>query len=352
MPQIIDCSLAGFQLPGLDLLDPPFGVKKPSGVGLTTAEITRDIMMPFVKQRPISEGVSVIGDDPELGTITEDSFASPIEFNATFSVTNGIILQLDNPTFEGQKVVVAGSFEDGASTILLGFDSSGSVIPEEITVTAGNPVELVAVNGKWVRSGGGSGDTGPLHRYLAGFTLASEHIATVAQIDIDIQTGGEIPVNGAELHSGDIVLLTAQADKKENGLYTVSENTWTRTDNYTNGIYQPFDNKYFLIGDGVCKGKIFVIDVKKYAVDETELDFIESAFSPGTYPGKIVMRDKNGRIMDDTPELRELIRQTMFRVSLLEGAGSLGLILISFENLTGVNLERGVWNEEYQRVEC
>jgi hypothetical protein len=154
--QILDYSLTNFKVPGLAQYTPPFGSKKPDGSGLTTTEITRNEMMPFMKQRSINGAPAIAGSDPPMGVISQDSVAQPIEFNATFAVGTGITLQLDDPSFEGQRLTLTGSFavEEASSTIVLGIAGS----PVEVNIAADEIMELVAVNGRWSRfSGGGQG---------------------------------------------------------------------------------------------------------------------------------------------------------------------------------------------------
>jgi len=141
---ILDYSLSNFKVPGLTNFNPAFGSKKTSG-GLSTMEITRNEMMPFMKQRPIS-GVASGENDPPNGVITTDSTASPIEFDATFAVGAGVTLQLANPVYEGQKAYVVASFDSGASaTILLGTGAS----PDTANLVAHATLTLYAVKGKW-----------------------------------------------------------------------------------------------------------------------------------------------------------------------------------------------------------
>ena len=143
---ILDYSLSAFKVPGLASYTPPFGTKKPDGMGLTTTEINRNVMMSFMKQRSIA-GISVIADnDPPMGVISEKSVAQPIEFDATFAVGEGITLQLDDPSYEGQMATVVASFNAGnPATIILGIAGT----PEEIMLTAGDTYLLLSVNGKW-----------------------------------------------------------------------------------------------------------------------------------------------------------------------------------------------------------
>jgi hypothetical protein len=153
--QVLDYSLTNFKVPGLSQYTPPFGTKKADGAGLTTTEITRNEMMPFLKQRSINGASLIAGNDPSMGVITQDSIAQPIEFDATFAVGEGVTLQLADPSYEGQKIVVVASFSEGVpATVILGVAGT----PEELELAADAAYMFLAVNGKWKTfSGGGSG---------------------------------------------------------------------------------------------------------------------------------------------------------------------------------------------------
>jgi hypothetical protein len=163
--QVLDYSLTNFHVPGLAQYTPPFGSKKADGTGLTTTEITRNEMAPFMKQRSISGVPAIAGNDPPMGVISENSIATPIEFNATFAVGSGISLQLDDPSFEGQTSTVVGSFENAlpVATLILGISGT----PEEIDLAPGEIMKLVAVNGKWTRFSSGRQGGGDVSNVVA-----------------------------------------------------------------------------------------------------------------------------------------------------------------------------------------
>lgn len=146
MVQTLDCSLKALQIPGLVSYTPLFGTKKADGHGLTTAEINRNIMMPFMKQRPISGIPTAEGLDPPLGVIDTDTIATPIEYDANFAVNQGVKLQLADPTYEGQVVRVVASFSSGApAEITLGITGN----PEKVLLNKEEVILLFAVNRKW-----------------------------------------------------------------------------------------------------------------------------------------------------------------------------------------------------------
>jgi hypothetical protein len=165
--QVLDYSLSNFKIPGLAQYTPPFGTKKADGSGLTTEEIVRDEMMPFMKQRSISGIPAIAGNDPPMGVIGVDSIASPIEFDANFAVAEGIQLQLDDPSYEGQIVRVVASFSTGnPAVVTLGVAG----IPQTVALKGGETLLLFSVNGKWTRFKGGleqaGGSRTPRERYL------------------------------------------------------------------------------------------------------------------------------------------------------------------------------------------
>jgi hypothetical protein len=164
--QTLDYSLTALKVPGLASYTPPFGTKKADGSGLTTTEINRNVMMPFMKQRSIS-GIPVVTDaDPPMGIISTDSIATPIEFNANFAVAAGVHLQLADPSYEGQVIRVVAAFESGVPAVItLGVAGS----PDVINIQSKDVLLLFAVGGKWQRfvaGGSAGGSKTPRERYL------------------------------------------------------------------------------------------------------------------------------------------------------------------------------------------
>ena len=49
----LDLSLKDLKIPGITGYTPEFGTKKPDGESLTTAEVNKNIMLPFESQRAI-----------------------------------------------------------------------------------------------------------------------------------------------------------------------------------------------------------------------------------------------------------------------------------------------------------
>ena len=146
----IDCSLKKLMIPGLSHYTPPNGIgfKKENGLGLSTFEITRNEMMPFMKQRPISGNPNEPDIDPPMGVIIEDSFVHPIDYNATFAVAPDITLKLADPSYEGQLIWVVASFVSGNPAIII-LGESEDPPAETVSLQNGQALLLYAVNNKW-----------------------------------------------------------------------------------------------------------------------------------------------------------------------------------------------------------
>jgi parallel beta-helix repeat protein len=103
-------------------------------------------------------------------------------------------------------------------------------------------------------------------------------------------------LDGIQLVADDIVFVDVQTDKIENGLYLAHESSWTGLSGYTPADGQAFDRQYIPVLQGTDAGKRYVVATEQYTIGTTEIEFIESAFSPEALPGKIVIRDRDGKI--------------------------------------------------------
>jgi hypothetical protein len=134
-----------------------------------------------------------------------------------------------------------------------------------------------------------------VQKWLGKYEYTGEDALVHAQGNVDLETGGALSIDGVQLGAGDIVLVTRQDDKKENGLYTVQSGSWARLSGYGEGDGAAFDFKYVLIQSGETDaGKLYVIGNEEYAIGETELEFVETGFSVSALPGKIAIRDREG----------------------------------------------------------
>jgi hypothetical protein len=104
---VIDCTLSNFTVPGFVDVNPPFGTKKPDGQSVLAREANANIMMPFVKQRPVA--------------VTEDSGTSDIQAHTAFIIqAAGITLTLGNGGFVGCRVKVLNSAAGSAKIVYSG----------------------------------------------------------------------------------------------------------------------------------------------------------------------------------------------------------------------------------------
>jgi len=132
-----------------------------------------------------------------------------------------------------------------------------------------------------------------IHELLAKYHHAPHDAKVRAQANVDIQAGRLLAIDGVELEDGDIVLLTEQTDKTENGLFLAHESSpWTRHPDYSSG--QAFTHLYISVLEGSDAGKLYTIKNEVYEIGVTELEFFETALSPKKLPCKIIIRDRNG----------------------------------------------------------
>lgn len=97
----IDCSLNNFKFPGLPTYSIPFGLKKESGRGLSTAECADDIAMPFVRQRPF--------------IVTETSDTTELEASSVFKITTADVeLTVADAAFDGCTALIVNASASAA----------------------------------------------------------------------------------------------------------------------------------------------------------------------------------------------------------------------------------------------
>jgi hypothetical protein len=143
----------------------------------------------------------------------------------------------------------------------------------------------------------GGGGAARLQNSMGKFGYAPQDAVVRGQGNINITTGGIVSIDGIQLKAGDIVLLTEQTDKKTNGLYTVQSGPWARVQGYTATDGQAFDYNYIVVASGNADGgKIYAISTEQYTIGQTDLEFVETAFSIAPLPGKIVIRDRTGNL--------------------------------------------------------
>ena len=124
----LDLTLAQLRLAGLTNFTPEFGTKEADGVGVSTENVCKDIMLPFTFQRPV--------------LVNETSDTGNIEANRTLVLTNSnIILTLGRATFAGCKIVVQADFTSGSAEVKY---LTAANTYETLTLVAGNSVEIVS----------------------------------------------------------------------------------------------------------------------------------------------------------------------------------------------------------------
>ncbi len=142
----IDLTLESFQVPALAEYTPPVGTKKPEG-GLSTREVNDNIMMPWLKQRPVE--------------ITENSTTkasgvqnvNPVQFNGMFVFTASSRVQftLDGAAFVGCTATFlnTSAYIQDVSGINLTVPSSPTY--EAHTVHPNGRITLVWTGTRWLR---------------------------------------------------------------------------------------------------------------------------------------------------------------------------------------------------------
>jgi hypothetical protein len=133
-------------------------------------------------------------------------------------------------------------------------------------------------------------------RLLQGFSYAATQPRVASTINVSVQTGGLVSVDGVTVSEGDAVLLKAQTDPVENGVYIATAGAWGRASQYANGSQDVFDSVMIDIKEGsTYGGKIFMIDApQSYAIGTDALTFSETIFSYEELPGKVLVHDRSG----------------------------------------------------------
>jgi len=139
-----------------------------------------------------------------------------------------------------------------------------------------------------------------INNLLGRYSYIDDQPVAASTENVDIVTGGEMMIDGIACTAGQMVFLKDQIDKKQNGFWVVHTGAWNRQPGYTKVNAGCFDSKLILIEAGsVNKGKVFYLENDALEVDTDLMDFIESIFSTIDLPGKVLIRDKKGRTIDD-----------------------------------------------------
>jgi hypothetical protein len=136
---------------------------------------------------------------------------------------------------------------------------------------------------------------------LAKMSYIADVPVAASTANVNAQTGGLLVIDGIETAVGDLVFLKDQVEKNENGFWEVQSGAWNRFAGYTDAEAdrECFDNKLISVTAGaVNAGKIFFLDGALLTIGTDSLVFIESPFAYESKPGKIAIRDREGKIKD------------------------------------------------------
>jgi hypothetical protein len=132
---------------------------------------------------------------------------------------------------------------------------------------------------------------------LSRYMLLPDTPVAASTENVDISTGGQLTIDGIVCSTGQLVFIKDQTDPKENGFWQVQTGSWNRYNGYTAETPDAFNNKLILIKAGTINhGKIFYME-KNSAIGNDNLVFMESMFSSYNLPGKVFIRDIEGKII-------------------------------------------------------
>jgi hypothetical protein len=137
-------------------------------------------------------------------------------------------------------------------------------------------------------------------KIMAKFDYISDTPVAASTENVDVGEGGLLTIDGIGLAVGDLVFLKDQADKKQNGFWEAQTGAWNRYVGYTPVDTDCFTYKFIFVKTGEANaGKVFFLDKDVYALGDDELEFRESLFSPKDQPGKVLLRDQEGKSEED-----------------------------------------------------
>lgn len=148
---------------------------------------------------------------------------------------------------------------------------------------------------------------------MAGFSIPNipEFNITLAATDPITNLSGTITVDDVPTKPGDIILVAGQSDKKQNGIYIITDSTgdWTRHSDFT--ADNSLCNKYFIPIAGLKNArKVFVCTNDTYATGVTDIIIKESMFAINESAYKGIMRDSNGRAkINDPVEDKDIVNK-------------------------------------------
>jgi hypothetical protein len=136
---------------------------------------------------------------------------------------------------------------------------------------------------------------------LSRYQYISDEPVAASTGNIDVVTGHTQTIDGIACVIGNLVFLKDQTNPVENGFWEVQSGAWNRYAGYTAANADCFTYKFIAINKGAANaGLIFFLDTDRYTIGKDNLNFKESIFTCWQRPGKVAIRDKNGRIEDIT----------------------------------------------------
>jgi hypothetical protein len=177
---------------------------------------------------------------------------------------------------------------------------------------------------------------------LAKYMLIAADPVAASTENIDVVTGGIISVDGIACSIGQMVFLKDQADPKQNGFWEVQSGAWNRYNGFTSENPTAFDNKFIYVKKGtVNHGKVFFME-QEADIGTDNLVFQESIFSPLDLPGKVPIRDMNGRTIDDAKR-EQAIEETKLDLTshadMVEGYGRNLLTVLGVQTIPAAMAE-------------
>jgi hypothetical protein len=128
------------------------------------------------------------------------------------------------------------------------------------------------------------------------YTYTADNPIAASTANVDVNVGGEMVIDGITCTAGQMVFLKDQTDKKKNGYWQVQAGSWNRYSGYTSVNNGCFNNKFVLVQAGnENAGKVYYLEKDVTEAGSADLNFKESIFSPHGLPGKVIIRDNNGR---------------------------------------------------------
>jgi hypothetical protein len=136
---------------------------------------------------------------------------------------------------------------------------------------------------------------------LSKMSFIADSPAAASTANVNVQSGGLPVIDGVQTAVGDLVFLKDQVEKNENGFWEAQTGAWNRYAGYTGAEADKecFTNKLITVEAGAMNaGKIFFLDGALFTIGTDSLVFIESPFACESKPGKIAIRDREGKIKD------------------------------------------------------